>query len=579
MIVKLSTGVQIPDIHLSAVGIHLDMTSTVLREFNFQSEDVSMISPDTVKIQMNGVYVNITMDWEYRDGLAIDIRGSAVDILSQTTVLIVLNFQAKDGHLVLSCPTMTCSIGKLDIRLSGGSSSFYQLIVDTFSGLIKSEFEKAISSNLQNTVNTLANQMIGTIPVVVPVSPQMDFDISLIQTDSVHGLEGNYYGNCIFGGGAKPLRQEKFDSIDLANYHSIDISGFFRPPTTGNYEFQIGYKHRGQLDVAGKSIGGLEMHNPGMCWIQHQSHSTGPLQLTQGTDVPIRLRYQAGCGGGSISLTVQFNGGGFVPLDPLLVYTRPATEQPLVITPTWIQSASTAVMRPHQQPAAPCPAPHHLLPAAPFQAHPDAWMEAYIDAATLSSVGWTLDQIGALNIHATQKDLPPQVPFALNTSDFSELIPGLYARCPDCAMVLDIFPHEALAVDVAPTGVTIHAPFALNISYIPFGRSEGTPALTVLASLLVKGSASATTDSRLVGVVDALDCPLTTLWSDIGPASLDDLQPLVDMVLGSVATPAINDLLAKGLPIPVVEGIALVNPVISYYDGYLSMSTRFSYSG
>lgn len=127
--------------------------------------------------------------------------------------------------------------------LPAGSASFYQTIVNLFKGLIKSEFEKAISSHLQSTVrvshgspasgdvaravtealvvavqgraagmgigeifipitaacaclayhspaqiNDLASQLLATIPTVFALDPKMDFDVSLIKESAVHGL-------------------------------------------------------------------------------------------------------------------------------------------------------------------------------------------------------------------------------------------------------------------------------------------------------------------------------------------------------------------------------------------------------
>ena len=38
-----------------------------------------------------------------------------------------------------------------------------------------------------------------------------------------------------------------------------------------------------------------------------------------------------------------------------------------------------------------------------------------------------------------------------------------------------------------------------------------------------------------------------------------------------------NSVLAKGIPIPTVAGMSLVNPSIVYHNGYLDMKTDFTY--
>jgi len=51
------------------------------------------------------------------------------------------------------------------------------------------------------------------------------------------------------------------------------------------------------------------------------------------------------------------------------------------------------------------------------------------------------------------------------------------------------------------------------------------------------------------------------------------------MILESVGMPMINEFLAQGLPIPVVAGIGLVDPLIQYYDGLLLLLPRLSAEG
>jgi len=201
-----------------------------------------------------------------------------------------------------------------------------------------------------------------------------------------------------------------------------------------------------------------------------------------------------------------------------------------------------------------------------------------VDAYSLDTVGCAMASTGMLSFQFRQKDLPPEVPFALNTSDFQELLPGLYDRCADCEIQVNVMPASPPVFLVTPRGVAIQAPFYLNISYIPrTARDRTVLALTIAAPIIIQGSAGVTPDSFIVGKVTDLECPLRVAWSDIGPASIEDLQPLVDMILETQAVPQINALLAKGMPIPVVAGISLDNPVLTFYEGFLSVSTRFKY--
>jgi hypothetical protein len=64
-------------------------------------------------------------------------------------------------------------------------------------------------------------------------------------------------------------------------------------PTAATLTFALRYSQRAELDVAGQSIGSLEMHNPGMCWPETTTHTTSAIQVSAGQFVPMRLRYQS----------------------------------------------------------------------------------------------------------------------------------------------------------------------------------------------------------------------------------------------------------------------------------------------
>ena len=138
-----------------------------------------------------------------------------------------------------------------------------------------------------------------------------------------------------------------FGSVKVKAYHSIDVTGWFTPDTTGDYSFQVNYKQRYQLDANGQSMGKLEMHNPGMCWYvlshcfncglianvyrpQWHTDTTKTMTLNAGSWYPIRMRYQSGCGGGEFRLRLCDN-GNCQPLNVLNVATEQVTDFPVTV--------------------------------------------------------------------------------------------------------------------------------------------------------------------------------------------------------------------------------------------------------
>lgn len=81
----------------------------------------------------------------------------------------------------------------------------------------------------------------------------------------------------------------------------------------------------------------------GMCWIQHHTATTPTMPLTSSQYYPLRLRYQAGCGGGSIAVSVCDGAGQNCQLlSPLDVSTGPTNEFPITVWPSYVEVASAA---------------------------------------------------------------------------------------------------------------------------------------------------------------------------------------------------------------------------------------------
>lgn len=105
----------------------------------------------------------------------------------------------------------------------------------------------------------------------------------------------------------------------------------------------------------------------------------------------------------------------------------------------------------------------------------------------------------------------------------------------------------------------------------------------------------------LIGQLTELQCPLTLVKSDVGTVDVAGLSMLVSSVLNSVALPAANkvrvdghglslveavlmqvphrmaQILAKGFPIPTLEGVEFVNSQLNFGDGYVELATDLKF--
>lgn len=77
----------------------------------------------------------------------------------------------------------------------------------------------------------------------------------------------------------------------------------------------------------------------------------------------------------------------------------------------------------------------------------------------------------------------------------------------------------------------------------------------------------------LIGNLTFLGVNFTLFSSNIGPFDVTILDKLINALFESGIVPAINDILKKGFPLPVVPGLTFVNPNVAYNNHYLSVKT------
>jgi hypothetical protein len=276
------------------------------------------------------------------------------------------------------------------------------------------------------------------------------------------------------------------------------------------------------------------------------------------------------------------------------------------VYPSGICVASAAAAYDTAVPREP-PFAHTQLPDAPERA--DAMLAVLIDEFVFNSIGAAIVQAGDVALTVTDSELPASSPLRLNTSSFmvlpasflrfhfysvaplphaharnpltnlrQGLLPDLYAKYPNQLMQVFVSaPQQPLPqFTVSTAGVAAVLPATANVSVVaPSGAL--VPVFTLSITLQANGSV-ALSASRVGGSLSYLQCAIGLLWSDVtvNPAAL---QGLINFLAARVIIPQVNVLLAAGFPLPVVEGVSLVNAAVSYGAGFVQIDTDFDYAG
>lgn len=131
-------------------------------------------------------------------------------------------------------------------------------------------------------------------------------------------------------------------------------------------------------------------------------------------------------------------------------------------------------------------------------------------------------------------------------------------------------PRDPLSQSVVPMPKCAHL---LPSSRETVHRSAPAPSLATI-------EAAEGTKSSLAGNLTFLEVPLSLEKSSIGniTAEVQGLQEIAALLAATYIIPALNSYLNKGFPLPIVDGVALVNPAVNFRAGYLEVETDFKYT-
>jgi len=173
----------------------------------------------------------------------------------------------------------------------------------------------------------------------------------------------------------------------------------------------------------------------------------------------------------------------------------------------------------------------------------------------------------------------PRFPL-LNTSDWALLIPPIAKLYPDQSMQFEFIAINppTFAFVSGQAGAVASAQFNWNLSV------SANDSLTYLCTMLIDANGSLDISASMKGSnatlfasMSSLNLNLSVADSNVGPIDPIVLETIAKDIGPAIAA-AVNVIGAIGLPLPTLDGVSLVNPHVLYNDGYITISSDFSYS-
>uniref|UniRef100_UPI00398F87FC bactericidal permeability-increasing protein-like isoform X1 n=2 Tax=Pristiophorus japonicus TaxID=55135 RepID=UPI00398F87FC len=192
-----------------------------------------------------------------------------------------------------------------------------------------------------------------------------------------------------------------------------------------------------------------------------------------------------------------------------------------------------------------------------------------------NSAGFAYYGAGALQVNITDDMIPPKYPIRLNTSSFSGFAPRIAKLYPNMLMLMHLHASREPVLKATPGNLTIQAFGALD-TFAILPNSSLAPLFVLDISASVSAEV-AIAQMKLTGSLNLNSLRLSLAHSDVGPFKVASLQGLLNFVLKLVVLPKVNERLAQGFPLPSVDHLIFINPLLKVDQDFLVIATDLHY--
>jgi len=203
-------------------------------------------------------------------------------------------------------------------------------------------------------------------------------------------------------------------------------------------------------------------------------------------------------------------------------------------------------------------------------------LQIFVSDYVVNSISYVLFTLGKLVLKVTPKDIPSYSPVRLNTTDFKFIIPALYARYPNMAMVLELYSTQPPTAIFTSNGAAVSAIGDLTV-YVQDANGSLIDAFTLNGSIATQGVALLAGET-LYGNLTYLKGDFTLHDSNIGPVNPTLFDSLLNLLFSSGVVPAVNALMKQGFQLPTVKGLTFQNPSLGFGTGYVYVSTDVQFT-
>ncbi|GIQ83844.1 hypothetical protein KIPB_005234 [Kipferlia bialata] len=594
----------IPDIHFSNDALFfVDLTDFSIDDFTF-TQTTSVHPAFYIDVAVDHLSMSAHSGWAYTEAGIFEGQGDGQYYCQDGSAKAQIEMREdplNPGSLLCSVTTLDFNMPPCDLELTGEGlpgdviSAALTLLEPLFQSLVEDRLQDLITDTL-NEVGRLAEEMIPTSHIWDDFTSLF---YELVPEVSAHQLEGTYYGNNHFSSADHQEQLSAYDLADfsIANYRSINVTGYFNPLEDGAYAFRQEHSQDMRLTLGSQRTGSLEMHNPGMCWPEHFADELHNVMAGPSYGpIPMTVEYQSGCGGGWFKLRCRKESDNqWEQIPDLALYNNenePSADLPVVLSNDPYPFIAVATAMRFEPIGGTIPEPeHHNIPPTPMGSTADH-LQFVLDAAVLDSLAKAHVEAGWLETKSvTEAMIPDSVKpiIDLTTAFWDQYMPGLSSRWPGYDVTLvpgTVYGYEEVSVSVSEADqITMQAQTMPVSMYVVDDKEsflEHVADFSMSFDMHID-HAEITQGYSPVLLLQIDSLSLTRLSLDwvapfIGtPASLSLLSYALGELASLVLVPAIDQALASGFPVPVPEWVGLTACRTVFSDGLIFFGTTLEF--
>ena len=187
------TATPLPDIAGKAsafVGdIDYALRSLLLQSVTLSAVDLQFVAPNTLRVTSSDLAAAASFHWSYKEAAwpHVGDGGSGSAYLSSTAIALSITLE-KDpttGLPSIAVSTPDVTVGKLDVRLSGGASWLYSFVLNVFKSKVVSHLQSALQSALHDAFQEQAKALLASTPHLLSVGDVAGIPVGLVDLSLV----------------------------------------------------------------------------------------------------------------------------------------------------------------------------------------------------------------------------------------------------------------------------------------------------------------------------------------------------------------------------------------------------------